>query len=210
MHAGDIGRGRGAPRADGPDGLIGEREGLALERLRQGLPDLGSHHGLGLAAVALGQGLADADDGMQARPQGRLDLGRDAGAGLAQPVAALGVAQDHPTRPGVVQQFGRDAPGEGPGRLGPAVLGPDLHRRSGRGARDPLDQRRRGKHHHLGAPAVLRRVGLQGLDLRQAGGRAVHLPVPGDQLHGLFHGASLGTVAGQAKPSLAAPGAPPL
>ncbi len=124
-HAPDVGAGRlgvrgggGPPRADGPDGLVGDDEPRHLlgRRAPSGRRwSARSRRCLGLPVLALLLGLAHAHDGRHGVAQHGPHGGRHHLVGLAEELPALGVARrsrsDTPRR----GQHGRgDLTGEGP------------------------------------------------------------------------------------------------
>ena len=91
---------RRATRADRPDRLVGDDdpvELLSVNRRQVGL-ELAAQNRLGLAGVALGLALADAEDRLQPGGERRRDLAGQRLVGLAEVLAALGVAEDHARR----------------------------------------------------------------------------------------------------------------
>jgi hypothetical protein len=88
------GRGDGAG-ADGPDGLVGDDDGLrgwGLDAV-EGAGDLPAEDGFGEAGLALVDGLADADQRHEAVGDGGFELPVDHVVGLVGVDAALGVAE---------------------------------------------------------------------------------------------------------------------
>src|SRR6185503_20632372 len=84
------------PGADRPDRLVGDRdhaELLVLELLEAGL-DLVAELALGVAALALLLGLADAQDRPQADAQRRRNLLGQRAIGLVEVLAALRMPED--------------------------------------------------------------------------------------------------------------------
>src|SRR5207247_2421840 len=116
---------RDDPRADRPDRLVGDQErrpgGRSLQRPRE----LSREDILRLAALALRQGLADAEDRRQPGPPRRPQLGARDRIVLAEEPPPLRVAHQDVLRAGVVHLLGRDFPGEGAPRLRVAVLRPE-------------------------------------------------------------------------------------
>ena len=117
--------------ADGPDGLVGD-DNLApvLDLLADGgeLADDDLH---GLAGVALLEGLADAEDDVDAAVDGSLGLLGDEVVGLLEDDTALGVADEGPGDVGVLELGDGDLAGEGTVGLVEDVLGGDLNALAG-------------------------------------------------------------------------------
>src|SRR6185503_4971914 len=90
-----------APRADGPDGLVGDREpGVRARRIDavQRALDLGPDDLVRATRLALRELLADAQDHPQAVLVRAGHLAADQGVRLARVPPALAVARDHPRR----------------------------------------------------------------------------------------------------------------
>ena len=153
MHFGDLVQGRGAAGADRPDRLVGDDEpvrgGVAGDRAGELRADAAE----GLAGVALGLGLADADDGEEAGPPGRGGLARDERVVSPWSAAALGMADDHRDRAGVRQHLGGDVAGMGAGGLRVTVLAAEREAAAG----EPGDQRGRRADQHVAAGRMARR-----------------------------------------------------
>ena len=77
-----VGGGRGEAGADRPDRLVGDHQIGTGCAIRQRAVDLAAEHVEGAAGIALGAGLADADDGGQPCAPGRQRLGADIGIGF--------------------------------------------------------------------------------------------------------------------------------
>ena len=92
------------------------------------------------AGVALGLGLADADDGEEAGAPGGGGLGGDERVGLAVVGAALGVADDDRHGAGVGEHLGGDVAGVGARGLRVAVLAAERE-----GAAGEAGEQRRGR-----------------------------------------------------------------
>ena len=188
--------------ADGPDRLIGHGEGLAGERSRQGAADLARTTATASPASRWARVSPTQMIGSSPARSGGLDLGGDQGVGLAELLTALGVAEDDQGRAGVLQHLGRDAAGEGARASArqswpPISIGPPSTTRPCVRSGSRAGTGRRGPR-RLGFQISQR---LQAPGLGQIGGQAVHLPVAGDQLHGLFHALCLGAVSRDAKPA---------
>ena len=178
-----LGRGR-APRADGPDGLVGHHAALRVGGVHAGErgAHLGAHELLGGALVAHGQRLAHAHDGVQARLDERLHLAVHVLVRLAEQLAALGVANDAARAADLLDHGHRDLSGVGAGGLPVHVLGVHGHLRlveveHGLG-RLEVDVGRADDDVDVLAPGLL--VVLVGDLLRQhhgLGDGVVHLPV---------------------------------
>ena len=113
--------------ADGPDGLVGN-DNLApvLDLLADGgkLADDNVH---GLAGIALLEGLADAEDDVDAAVDGSLGLLSDEVVGLLEDDTALGVADERPGDVGVLELGDGDLASEGTVGLVEDVLGGNLN-----------------------------------------------------------------------------------
>ena len=120
----------------------------------QALRDLGADHRLGLAALALLQRLAHADDRRQVRRQGRLDLAVDHLVGLPENGAPLAVAEDHVVAVEIPQHAGGDLAREGAVALPVHVLRAELDLRVGDDVADGLQRRERRAEHHVHLAAV--------------------------------------------------------
>ena len=77
---------------------------------------------------------------------------------------------------GIPEHFGRQIAGEGPGRLGVAILAADLDRLPCDGSRKTRKQGRRRAHHHIDPREGPRTANDFGNFGRRSGG-AVHLPI---------------------------------
>ena len=182
MRFGNVGGGRRKAGADGPDRLVGDHGIVRGRGRRHRAGDLARQDVECRAELALGPGLADADDGDDAGAPCGFRLGAHDGVGLAVVGAALGVADDDMRGAGVLQHLGRDVAGVRAALLRVAVLAADLDRR-GRQHLDGTRQQRGGR--------ADQRVGLgvepaheavpDGAQLVQRRACAVHLPVAGDQ-----------------------------
>lgn len=113
-------------RTNSPDRLVGDDNlGPVLDaRIRDSLELRGADIDGPASGVLLG-GLADAEDDAEAALEGRLDLGRNGGVGLAA-LAALGVAEDHPVDAVRLELVDGDLAGVGAGLLVVDVLRGDL------------------------------------------------------------------------------------
>ena len=132
----------------------------------------------GLAGVALGLGLADADDGKEPGPPDRLGLGANIGIVLAVIGAALRVPDDNGAGAGIGQHLGGDVAGVGAGDLRVAVLGANRDPGARRRRSSGLDNGRRRANHDvdLGLQGVTIAFGHGG-DLAERTVQTVHLPV---------------------------------
>ncbi len=128
------------------------------------------------------QGLADADDRLQPRAQGRPGFGGHDLVGLAVAGPPLGVADDHQPGARVGQHLGGDVAGEGSAGFGMAVLAADLHQRTGQGLGHPGHQGGGRTQGHPGARGPARQGVSHRPGLSQRGGKPVHLPIAGDQV----------------------------
>ena len=103
----------GLAGADRPDGLVGDVQ--RRRRLRDGRGDrvdLAAEDGLGLPRLALLQGLADAGDDAEPGLERGVRAARGRLVGLAEVLAALGVADDRAGGAGGDQHRARDLAGE--------------------------------------------------------------------------------------------------
>ncbi len=138
MALGDVGRGGRAARADRPDRLVGDDGIVGRGTLGPAAGELVLEHLYRLARLPLRLGLADAQDDEQARRQPGRGLGPDHGVGLAQAMAALGMADQHGVGAGVLEHRRADRARERTLGLGVAVLAPDHDARA-------ICQRRRSR-----------------------------------------------------------------
>ena len=93
---------------------------------RNGAVQLGSHYLQRLAGAPLRLGLAHANDGGKASPDGRLRLGPDLGVGLAMVGPTLGMPHDDEGGACIGQHFSGQIARMGAGRHGVAILCADL------------------------------------------------------------------------------------
>ena len=144
---------RRQPGADRPDRLVGDRDDaelLGLELLEAGL-DLVAELALGVAALALLLGLADAQDRPQADPQRRRHLLGQRAVGLVEVLAALGVAEDDAVDADLLEHRAAHLAGERAlGRL-VHVLRVDLDARAARRVDHGLQRGERRAHRDLDA-----------------------------------------------------------
>ena len=158
-------RRRGAPRADGPHRLVGDQAAreVGVGDVRDGGVELGLDAPERLARVALGERLADADDGREPGAQRRARLEVHGGVELAEELAPLGVAEDDVLAADVGELGRRDLAREGALVLPEAVLGRDGDRAALQPPRDRVQRRgssaRRPRRRRAGwrrryAPAV--------------------------------------------------------
>lgn len=113
--------------ADGPDGLVGNDDlAPVLDLLGHGgeLADDNLH---GLVGLALLEGLANAEDDVDAAVKGSLGLAGDEGVALLEDDTALAVADQGPGDVGVLELGSGDLAGEGTVGLVEDVLGGDLN-----------------------------------------------------------------------------------
>ena len=121
-----LGRG-GLPGADRPDRLVGDHEVVVgLEHA-----DLAAEDVVGLARLALGQGLADAGDHVQPALQRGAAAPRDGLVGLAEVLAAFRVADERAVDAELAEHRRGDLAGERAFALPVAVLGEDTDLRAG-------------------------------------------------------------------------------
>src|SRR6185437_7448093 len=177
---GVTGAGRRAVVADRPHRLIGEqdsRASLRSRQLRQRAAHLARQNFARLAAVLLGQRLADADQRDQAVAHRRLDLEADGLVSLAEMLAPLGMAEFDEIHAAIAQHRRRDFPGPGAG-VGPVHgLRADLDAGFAQYRLHLADRRERWDDEALDARIALGVGGAQrfGEDAR-LGQRLVHLP----------------------------------
>mmetsp|Transcript_42812 Transcript_42812/g.101608 ORF Transcript_42812/g.101608 Transcript_42812/m.101608 type:complete len:272 (-) Transcript_42812:344-1159(-) len=115
-------RGRDLPRADGPDGLVGDDHPAPVgDLLLVGL-HLPAEHLPQLAGLALLEGLADASDHAEAAGKGVGRLLRHDLVGLGAVLPALRVPEDHPGDVHVREHLRRDLSSVGTTLGQPAVL----------------------------------------------------------------------------------------
>ena len=127
--------------ADRPDRLVGDRD-LAEplgRHLGEALLDLVAQLALGVALLALGLGLADAEDRREAGGERRRDLERQRLVGLGEQLAALRVPEHHAVDIQLGEHRRGDLAGEGPVLGLVHVLREHLHARAAR----RVDHRRR-------------------------------------------------------------------
>src|SRR6202035_1759879 len=108
--------------ADRPDRLIGDDQLAGIGAVGQRPGQLAGDERRGAARLALGAGLADADDRDAPGAPGRQCLGPDIGVGFAAGVAALGMADDGMATAGIPEHLGADIAGESSLGLGMAIL----------------------------------------------------------------------------------------
>ena len=174
--------GGGLPRADGPDGLVGDDDVLGLLRGEPAHPllDVLADDVLGGPPLALIELLADAEDGGEAPGEDGGDLLADPLVRLAQDVPALGVAAEDVGAPGVLEHGDADLAGEGALGLPVAVLRaePDWAVLDLVPHVEEVGERRADGDVHLG------QVKEVALDARSEGGglleAPVHLPIADD------------------------------
>ena len=125
---------------NGPNGLVGDDDRAEIShrpkqrrRIEGSLPvgrvnllgnslQLALDNILGLAALALLEGLSNARNDTETSTNSGAHLVRDELVGVAEEGAALRVTEDDPVHVGVFELVGRDLAGEGTARLGEAVL----------------------------------------------------------------------------------------
>src|SRR5262245_51801738 len=176
-----------AAGADSPDRLIGDHRVGTGEAGRERAGKLPGNDLERPTRFALLQRLADADDGGEPRPVGRLGLGADDGIGLAMPGATLRMAEDHRRAPGVLQHFGGNIAGEGARGRGMTIL--PSHRDPGAAEKlhNRPDEGGGRTHHDVAAEAhALQHIGKQP-NLLELRGEPVHFPVSGHQGLGSRH-----------------------
>src|SRR2546422_2203961 len=123
-----LGRRRVDARPDGPDRLVGEDDLPELRRRQTREPGaqltLDRREGEPLAPLL--RRLADADDRREPVGHGRADLEIDHRVGLADLLAPLGVAEEHPAAADLDEHRRRDLAGMGASRLVVTRLRPEL------------------------------------------------------------------------------------
>ena len=180
--------GRGLAGADRPDRLVGDddvgeaaRPRPATGRRRSG----GAATGSVSSPLALGLGLADAEDRQQPRRQRRRHLAGERLVGLAEELPPLGVAEDDRLGAGVEQHRRRDLSGEGAGVLEVHVLRRRRRRRiPAQSCATSGSARNDGQIDDLGGRrrrAPRRRAAAPRRTARASPDRLVHLPVRRDQ-----------------------------
>ena len=174
--------GRGPPRADRPDRLVGDGQGAELVRgePRERAVELSLHDRERPPRVALLEPLADAEDRRQPVIDRRAQLLLQQRLVLGVELAAFGVPEDHVRAARVLHHPRRNVPRVRPtlGRV--AVLGPHEERRPLRPAGDPLEEGERREDPHVHGDPLAR----LGDPLDEGTGRGaveVHLPVAGDE-----------------------------
>ena len=179
---GDVSRRRREAGADRPYRLIGDHHGLARAPGRERPSELPNDDSGLLARLALGMGLADANDRNETGLQRRFGLGVDKLVGLFVDRAALGVADDDVSRARVLEHGGRNVAGERPARLRAAILGAERELAAFDLPGRLSEQRERREDSELGL-ARFAGVGRAAhrVDLVERRGKAVHLPVAGDE-----------------------------
>jgi len=182
-------RGRRAARPDRPDGLVGDDEAFGREPVRHGARDLPSDDLERPAGVALGLGLADADDRNESRGVRRFGLRPNHRVGFAVVGTALGMADDDEAAAGVPQHRRRNVAGMGALRLGMAILGAEQHGAAGQHLGDGKEESGGRADEHVATEARPRRAARRDGPVRDLVGEAepvlpeaVHLPVAGDKL----------------------------
>jgi len=197
VHQSDVDRGGDGAGADRPDRLVGQDQLGVAEPFGERAGELAGDHRDMIAGEALGLGLADADDRLEAGGERGLGLGADDRVGLALLGAALGMPDDDQPRARFLEHRHRDAAGMGPARLEVAVLCADQEpAAAGDGGRDQGERRADGD---VDSGGLARRVGDR-RELGQSGEAAVHLPIADDQLAADVH-LALFLPSGSAAPS---------
>src|SRR5262249_23771859 len=110
-------------RPDRPDGLVRDRNGFVgpSKDIEKSF-DLALDYAECLAALALCERLADADDRKEAAADRRRYLVCDDRVGLAEVLAPLAVAHNDPCAAAFLEEGTADLPGEGAFRLGIKIL----------------------------------------------------------------------------------------
>ena len=188
------GRGGGLAGADRPDGLVSDDDLFSLARGDAGETefDLTLHHVVRGAGFALGEQLADAEDGLEGSAEGGVDLAVDEGVVFAEDRPTLAVTEDHVADMEVAEHRGRDFAGEGAVGLVVHVLGAhgEVGAFGGGAHRGERGEGRAEDHLDGGLDAD---GGGDGLDEFGAfGGRLVHLPVTGDERSACGHRSGFG------------------
>lgn len=105
--------GGGLAGTDGPDGLVGDNNVGPVADLVGVRAHLASNHFVGVASLALLQGLANAGNDLEASGQGMRGLLGDQFIGLLEDGTTLRMAQDDPIDVDVLQHGGRNLASEG-------------------------------------------------------------------------------------------------
>ena len=184
---GDLGRGGGAG-ADGPDGLVGDDEGVGffLGEVGEGGAHLG-HQGVGgVAFLAVGEHFAEAEHGDDVIAAGGLDLEVDVLVGFVSVEASLGVAEKDVGGADGGEHGGRGLAGVGAFAEPVHGLGAGGEAGVDDGVADGGERGGRREEDDVGAGEVVD----EGKELADEGDGLgwifVHLPVGGDD--GLAHG----------------------
>ena len=108
-------RGGIAAGADRPDGFIGDDDAGDFfgRHAGQTAAELGGENFGFAACIALFEGLADTDDGLETTGEGCVDFFVNQRVGLAENLAAFAVAQNHEADEKLAQHGGADLAGEG-------------------------------------------------------------------------------------------------
>ena len=131
MDRNDVGAGGRAPRADGPDRLVGDDRGRCGGSTWQRAGKLPGYDCERLAPVALGLRFADADNGNQSGRMRRHRLGANQLVGFPMIRPTLGMAEDYIAAAEVGQHDGSDVAGMGSGTVGVTILPAKGNRASG-------------------------------------------------------------------------------
>src|ERR1035437_4432431 len=175
---GDLG-GRGLAGADGPDGFVGNHDlgELLFGEPGDALLELSGEHGFGVAALAIGQEFADADDGRESEFERRSGALEDGLIGLVEILAAFAVADD-----GVAGAHGEDhgagdLAGEGAFLGPPDILRADADIRTFDGIDGRGEIREGGTDHNLTVRGLLDQRPEFLEECSGFRGRLVHLPI---------------------------------
>lgn len=176
----DVGGGGRQAAANCPDGLVGDDQVGRRRAVRYRAGKLSPDDVKRPAGLALRLGLADTDDGGEARPPRGAGLGANVRVGLLVINAPLRVPDNDGGRTGIGDHFCRNVARIGSARLGMAILSGDGHRGTARGRRKAREQRRRRGNEQV-RRRNLRRAGQDGAQLGERMGKPVHFPVAGHQ-----------------------------
>jgi len=174
--------GSGLASADGPDGLVSDNDlGPVLDVLADG-SELSGVDLVGLVGLSLVELLADAGHHVEAVLEGELGLQGNDVVGLAEDVAALGVAEDDPVDGGVDGHLGGELTGLGTVVVEGSILSGHLHVGAGKGLLHGGDVELGGGHNNLDS------CGVEGERLEDLHGEfagkfksAIALPVAADK-----------------------------
>src|SRR5438876_5752905 len=175
-----LGGSGGAAGADGPHRLVGDEDaaGLVEGEGTQRALELPLHDLQGPVGLALGQRLADADDGRQALIDSRPHLSRHHLLALAEDMAPLRVAEDHVAAADVLQHQRGDLAREGALALPVHVLRAEQHPAAAERLGDRAERGEGGRHQHVAVREGKSQAGADLLGQRdRLPHRLVHLPI---------------------------------